>query len=73
MKKLVFIFAALFVLGITSCDTKPANQGDTQDSTTKVETVTADSNQVVATDATPEAAEAAQKAADDTTASVPQE
>ena len=72
MKKLVFIFAALFVLGITSCDTKPVNQGDTQDSTTKVETVTADSNQVVATEAAPEAAKGDQKAADDAT-SVPQE
>lgn len=74
MKKLVFIFAALFVLGLTSCDTKPAGQGDNQDSTVQVETVGSDSNKVETTEVAPaEAAKDTPKAADDTTASVPQE
>ena len=73
MKKLVFIFAALFALGFTSCDTKPVNQGDGQDTTAQVEVITADSNQVDTPEVAPETTKDAQDAAGDTTAKAPQE
>ena len=58
MKKLVFIFAALFALGLASCDgNNTATRGDKQDTTTVV-AEGADSAQVSATEvATDEATE----------------
>jgi len=60
MKKLVFIFAALFALGLASCEgNKPANQGDKQNTTTVV-VEGGDSTQMANTeDAPDEATEAA--------------
>ena len=74
MKKLVFIFAAIIALGLASCDTKPAGQGDTQDTTVQAETVGVDTNQVETPEVTPtEATKDAPEATDVAVTEVPQE
>lgn len=62
MKKLVFVFAALFVMGLTSCfEQKPAtDQGDKTD-TVQVATQDGDTNQVETTEADPQIQEVAPK------------
>jgi len=71
MKKLVFIFAALFTLGLASCDgNKPTNQGDKQDTTTVV-VEGADSTQVATSKAAPDEATKATAAEGETPAEPP--
>ena len=71
MRKLVFIFAALFVLGLASCDgNKPANQGDKQDTTT-VMVEGGDSTQVATTEVAPDEATEATPAEGEAPAEVP--
>lgn len=73
MKKLVFIFAAIFTLGLASCDTKSAGQGDTQETTVQVDPVAGDTSQVDATEAAPtDATKEAPKAEDGTATDEPQ-
>ena len=68
MKKLVFIFAALFALGLASCDgNNTANQGDKQDTTTVV-AEGSDSTQVTATEVAPDEATEATPAEGETPA-----
>ena len=71
MKKLVFIFAALFTLGLASCDgNKSANQGDKQDTTTVV-VEGGDSTQMEATEVAPDEATEATPAEGETPAEAP--
>lgn len=71
MKKLVFIFAALFALGLASCEgNKPANQGDKQDTTTVV-VEGSDSTQMEATEVAPDEATEATPAQGEAPAEVP--
>ena len=71
MKKLVFIFAALFTLGLASCDgNKPTNQGDKQDTTTVV-VEGGDSTQLATSEAAPDEATEATTAEGETPAETP--
>lgn len=73
MKKLVLIFVAMFVMGLASCDTKPAGQGNTQDTTVQVVSVNGDTNQVDAIEAAPaETAKDAPEAVDGAATDEPQ-
>ena len=71
MKKLVFIFAALFALGLASCEgNKPANQGDKQDTTTVV-VEGSNSTQMEATEVAPDEATEAPTAKAEASAEAP--
>ena len=62
MKKLVFVFAALFVMGLTSCfDQKPATDLGDKPDTVQVAPQDGDTNQVETTEADPQVQEVAPK------------